>query len=313
MSLLKIAISVLGLLGATHAVTRSPGCGLALGTGIRTGVTGQSNSLSITSNGLTRTFLLHIPTNYAVNDPRGLVFSFHGRTRTAASQEALSSFSDPYFNPDMLAVYPQGVDQQWQGDPVATTNDILFTLDLLTYINNNYCINTEAVYSTGKSNGAGFSLNILSCDSVAVTKFAAFAGAASADCRSASNRLPSTFTNAKSRSIQSERGELPGRISANHLQPRKDRYSNPRVPRNSRRHDSLQWWSSSDAVSSNDSLFHAVVERSPRSGNHQSIHRHLKRQCPPGGVWPVAGCTRSGHSLLDPRHGPLVACDDCQW
>lgn len=184
MSVLSVAVSVLGLLGAANALTKSPGCGLALGANIKKGGTGSSNSLSITSNGLTRTFLLHIPTNYDVNDARGLVFSFHGRTRTSESQEALSSFSDPYFNPDMLAVYPQGISQQWQGDPEATTNDILYSLDLLTYIGNNYCINTEAVYSTGKSNGAGFSLNILACDSVAVTKFAAFAGAASADCES---------------------------------------------------------------------------------------------------------------------------------
>ncbi|CZT14543.1 related to poly(3-hydroxybutyrate) depolymerase [Ramularia collo-cygni] len=183
MSLLNIAVSVLALLGAANALTKSPGCGRALGTNIRRGGTGQSNSLSITSNGVTRTFLLHIPTNYDVNDARGLVFSFHGRSRTAVSQEALSSFSDPYFNPDLLAVYPQGLGStpQWQGDPEATTDDVLFTLDLLTYINNNYCVNTEAVYSTGKSNGAGFSLNVLACDPVAVTKFAAFAGAASAD------------------------------------------------------------------------------------------------------------------------------------
>lgn len=188
MYLHKVAISVLGLLGAADALTKSSGCGRALGGSITRGGTGSSNSLSITSNGITRTFLPHIPTNYDVNDARGLVFSWHGRTRSALSQEALSSFSDPYFNPDMLAVYPQGISDQWQGDPAATTNDVLFALDLLTYISNNYCVNTEAVYSTGKSNGAGFSLNILACDSVAVTKFAAFAGAASADCKSSSHK-----------------------------------------------------------------------------------------------------------------------------
>lgn len=179
---LNVAVLVLGLLGIVNAVTKSPGCGLALGASITQGGTGSSNSLSITSNGISRTFLLHIPTNYDVNDARGLVFSWHGRGKTALSQEALSSFSDPYFNPDMLAVYPQGISNQWQGDPAATTNDILFALDLLTYISNSYCVNTEAVYSTGKSNGAGFTVNILACDPVAVTKFAAFAAASSADC-----------------------------------------------------------------------------------------------------------------------------------
>jgi poly(3-hydroxybutyrate) depolymerase len=200
MSFLSIAVSVLGLLGTVTALTKSPGCGLPLGSGIKQGGLGSSNTVTITSNGLTRTFLLHIPSNYDVNDARGLIFSFHGRTGTSSKQEALSSFSDPFFNPDMLAVYPQGLSgsggqPQWQGDPDATTNDILFTLDMLTYISNNYCINTDTVYSSGKSNGAGFSLNILACDSVAVTKFAAFVGASSADCMYPSN--PSRSSSAK--------------------------------------------------------------------------------------------------------------------
>lgn len=114
MFFLNIAISVLGLLGAASELTKSSGCGKALGGSITKGGTGSSYSLSITSNGLTRTFFLHIPTNYDVNDTRGLIFSWHGRTRTALSQEALYSSSDPYFNPDMLAAYPHGVDSQWQ-------------------------------------------------------------------------------------------------------------------------------------------------------------------------------------------------------
>ncbi|CAK3904301.1 Hypothetical predicted protein [Lecanosticta acicola] len=167
-------------LGAASALTASSGCGIPLAYNTMQGGTGSSNTVSLTSNGISRTFLLHIPTNYDANSPRGLIFSYAGRGATAAQQEQLSSFSDPYFNEDLLAVYPQGVDNQFQGDPAATTNDVQFTLDILDYVSGSYCIDTDRVFSSGKSNGGGFSLNILACDEQASARFAAFSGCSGA-------------------------------------------------------------------------------------------------------------------------------------
>jgi poly(3-hydroxybutyrate) depolymerase len=45
-----------------------------------------------------------------VNRAIPLIFSFHGRTKTAESQEQLSQFSNEAWNPDAIAVYPQGLD-----------------------------------------------------------------------------------------------------------------------------------------------------------------------------------------------------------
>ncbi|KAK4498110.1 hypothetical protein PRZ48_010766 [Zasmidium cellare] len=166
---------LLTLLTTAHALTPSPGCGKALPQGTSQGSTGASNTLTLTSSGRTRSFLLHVPTNYSPTSARGLIFSFHGRTRTAASQEVLSGFSDPFFNRDLLAVYPQGVDNQWQGDPEATTDDVAFTLDMIDYISARYCVDTDRIYATGKSNGGGFSANILPCNGTATQRIAAFA------------------------------------------------------------------------------------------------------------------------------------------
>ena len=178
-----LAVTLLSVLQSTHAYTPSSGCGKALGATIKQGGTGSSNTISLTSNGIARTFLLHVPTTYKVSSAQGLIFSFSGRGKTAANQEQLSEFSQPWFNPDMLAIYPQGVSNQWQGDPEATTNDIQFTLDMIAYMSNNYCIDTDAIYMAGKSNGGGFSGNIAACDPVLSTKIAAFASASGADCK----------------------------------------------------------------------------------------------------------------------------------
>lgn len=53
-------------------------------------------------------------------------------------------------------------------------NDISFTLQLITHLEKNYCIDPTRVYASGKSNGGGFT-NDLACDPVASTRIAAFA------------------------------------------------------------------------------------------------------------------------------------------
>lgn len=183
---MKVPTTLLASLGALNtalAFTPSSGCGKPLGAGIKKGGTGSSNTVTITSGGTSRSFLLHIPSNYNIGEARGLIFSFHGRGGASADQEQRTLFSDPWFNKDNFAVYPQGIDNQWQGDPAASTNDVQFTLDVLDWISNNYCVNTDAVYSTGFSNGGGFSLNTLACDAVASTRFAAFAANSGAYCK----------------------------------------------------------------------------------------------------------------------------------
>lgn len=177
-------ITLLSVLQSAHAFTPSLGCGIALRPTIKKGGTGQSNTVSITSSGIARPFLLHIPTAYSTTAAQGIIFSFSGRGKTASQQEQLSEFSQPWLNPDMLAVYPSGIGNQWQGDPEATTNDVQFTLDMITYVSNNYCIDSDAIYMTEKSNGGGFSANIAACDPVLSTKIAAFASASGAYCKS---------------------------------------------------------------------------------------------------------------------------------
>lgn len=53
--------------------------------------------------------------------------------------------------------------ERWEGFPGATTDDIGFTMDILDDIESQYCIDTNRVYATGKSDGAGF-VGVLACD-----------------------------------------------------------------------------------------------------------------------------------------------------
>ncbi|KAK5123410.1 hypothetical protein LTR85_002842 [Meristemomyces frigidus] len=117
---------------------------------------------------------------YTPTNAHGLIFSFHGRSRDGAEQAKLSQFSDHDFNPSMLAVYPNGIKEEWQGDPDAATNDVQFTLDMIEGLTSEYCIDLDRIFAAGKSNGGGFVANTLACDPTASTKIAAFAGVSGA-------------------------------------------------------------------------------------------------------------------------------------
>ncbi|RMZ46059.1 hypothetical protein AFCA_001315 [Aspergillus flavus] len=152
----------------------SAGCGQPLPPSQNPG--GSSYGVNFTlSAGTQRFYRIHIPSNYNVNTPTPLIFSFHGRGKTAESQEKLSQFSNEDWNPDAIAVYPQGLNKEWQGDPHSKdVNDIAFTMEMLDYFREKYCIDSTRVYAAGKSNGGGFT-NLLACDPTASTRIAAFA------------------------------------------------------------------------------------------------------------------------------------------
>ena len=99
--------SILGLVPAVLGAT-TEGCGTAppLTPG------GETQTFTVQSGGLARTYNVHLPSNYDQDSADGtpLILSFHGNNRDAYEQEALSQFSNETYNPNAIAVYPQGVD-----------------------------------------------------------------------------------------------------------------------------------------------------------------------------------------------------------
>ncbi|KAL9623098.1 MAG: hypothetical protein Q9160_002612 [Pyrenula sp. 1 TL-2023] len=147
---------------------------------------GISQTEKITSGGRSRDYLIHIPASYTPDTPVPLILSFHGRTKDAAEQEQLSQFSNPAYNPNAIAVYPQGVanskgTRQFSGDPdaPASINDILFTSDLIASLSSTYCLDPTRIYATGKSNGGGL-VGLLACDPSTSRQIAAFAAVSGA-------------------------------------------------------------------------------------------------------------------------------------
>ena len=98
---------LLGMAGADEP--GSLGCGKLPPLGIIPGVSANLSFLTTDPNHPLRSYIIHLPSKYNINKPAPVIFSFHGLTRTAASQEALSQFDNEDWNPDAIAIYPQGL------------------------------------------------------------------------------------------------------------------------------------------------------------------------------------------------------------
>lgn len=136
------------------------------------------STVSMRSAGLKRTFLIHLPPNYGVR-PQALVVVYHGYSWTSQIMEHNTNFNAEADKEGFVLVYPQGVDDppSWNAGvgafgPTGDADDIQFTRDLLSYIEQNYCINTHHVYASGFSLGGGMAYRV-ACD--LTDKFAAVA------------------------------------------------------------------------------------------------------------------------------------------
>jgi len=135
---------------------------------------GKTTNVTIESGGVERWYLVTIPFLYDCEKTNPVILSYHGGARDASQQLELSQMSNPQFNNFALAVYPQGVDNTWQGVPGASADDILFTTDILNQLERDYAIDTKRIWATGKSDGASFT-NALACDFKLSKRIAAFA------------------------------------------------------------------------------------------------------------------------------------------
>jgi poly(3-hydroxybutyrate) depolymerase len=106
----KLFHKVIFLISITLAKANlSPGCGKPLPEAQQP-AGGASHRVHINqTNGTPRTYLIHIPSIYSPNVSAPLILSFHGHGKNASSQEELSQFSNETWNPNGIAVYPQGL------------------------------------------------------------------------------------------------------------------------------------------------------------------------------------------------------------
>ncbi|GAA3439030.1 alpha/beta hydrolase family esterase [Kutzneria kofuensis] len=141
---------------------------------------GATTHETVTSGGLEREYLLHLPAGYQPFRPTPVVMAFHGRKGDGSDIEAFSGID----NLNAIAVYPVGAKGQddqraWESAPYAApgVDDVKFVSDLLDKLQSTLCVDPNRIYATGKSNGAGF-VSLLACQlPLRIAAFGTIAGA----------------------------------------------------------------------------------------------------------------------------------------
>ena len=139
--------------------------------------------LSIHSAGLSRTFLVHLPPSYGTQF-QAVVINYHGYDNTAQRTAQHTNMGAEADKAGFILVFPQAVDSppSWDAGighfgPTGDADDVQFTRDLISYMENNYCVDTHRIYVTGYSEGGGMVYR-LACElSQQIAAFATVEGA----------------------------------------------------------------------------------------------------------------------------------------
>lgn len=91
------------LIHSTAAQVPSTGCGT------QHNFAGQTQAFTIQSSGGTRSYRLHLPSNYNANSARALLVVYHGSGNNPANFENESRFANETLNPNWITVFPAGV------------------------------------------------------------------------------------------------------------------------------------------------------------------------------------------------------------
>lgn len=142
----------------------------------------QTINGTIENAGLTREYILYVPTSYSPGTDAPLVMNFHGYTSNASQQIVYGDFRPIADTAGFLLLCPNGtLDNQsvnhwnvgWGGSTVDDVNFISNLLDTLSY---EYSIDQNRIYSTGMSNGGFFSYKLACEMSDRITAIASVTG-----------------------------------------------------------------------------------------------------------------------------------------
>ncbi len=134
----------------------------------------------ITSAGLTREYLIHVPESYDPATPTPLMFNIHGFAQWPANQADVSQWNELADEYGFIVVYPKGRQfplRWYNGAQPGMQEDLQFFADMIDQFSVDYNIDPARIYASGLSNGAGMSFALACRLSDRIAAFGGVAGA----------------------------------------------------------------------------------------------------------------------------------------
>ena len=122
----------------------------------------------LTVDGISRQFLIYLPSGLNTRQTYPVLISLHGRFGTGKSMIGFADFRLAADRDKFIIVCPDGIDRSWNdGRPTKAEqkgiNDVKFIDRLISYMITRYRGDSSRVYVTGMSNG-GFLASRLACE-----------------------------------------------------------------------------------------------------------------------------------------------------
>ncbi len=183
---------------ATALLWADAGSASATGTGAcyppRTHAPGDFNR-TIDSGGLTREYVLHVPTSYSGEEAMPLLFNLHAFASNPSLQDIWSELPAKGEEAGFIVVSPLGTLnadgwRHWNSSqlPDPEPDDVAFISELLSALESQLCVDSARVFSTGLSNGAGMSSQLACSLSDRIAAIAPVAGAGFFEAPACSSR-----------------------------------------------------------------------------------------------------------------------------
>ena len=170
----------------TFASVPNESASAAAGSGNGVGF-GTGGYLTIQSGGQSRGFALRLPDNYDDSKPYWLIFGFHwnGGNSAQVDNGGTSGYDWSYYGLQKASkngaifVAPDGLGAGWAN---SGGRDLTFTDDMVKLVEDNYCVDTTHIISTGFSYGGGMSCEIACARAKVFRAVAIFEGAQLSGC-----------------------------------------------------------------------------------------------------------------------------------
>ena len=115
----------------------------------------------LTSNGVTRSYIVHVPPSVRASQPVPLVIVLHGAGSTANEMQVISGMDAVADRRGFLVAYPNALEGRWATYGTSEwffgREDSLFVTDLMDSLASSYPVDLDRVYAAGFSNGGVFS------------------------------------------------------------------------------------------------------------------------------------------------------------
>lgn len=138
---------------------------LALQAGAQPLLPGTTTLRTLDHDGLTRSYVLHVPAIYTGTEPVPLVLDYHGFFSTGGQQSQLSGFLELSEQVGFVVAYPNGVDNAHNGGfcCIEGVDDVGYARALVAQLSLDGNFDLSRVYVTGLSNG-GAMTHRLACE-----------------------------------------------------------------------------------------------------------------------------------------------------